>query len=103
MTPTLFLDGIAGTERSWRRDIYARRLMSGNGKKLKAAALKKARAQGLTLSAMLNLATRAYVDNEIEIDVLARDLAEARKGKTIPAGEVYRRLGVSKGGGHQPK
>jgi predicted transcriptional regulator len=65
-------------------------------KKLKDAAQKKAREQGLTLSAMLNLATRAYVDNDIQIDVIARDLAEARRGKSIPAPEVYRGLGITK-------
>lgn len=64
-------------------------------KKLKVAAQKKARKQGITLSAMLNFATRAYVRDEIEIDIIARDIAEARQGKSIPASEVYRRLGIA--------
>jgi predicted transcriptional regulator len=72
------------------------KIIFNTNKKLKSAAQKKARAQGLTLSAMLNLATRAFVDNDIIIDVIARDLAEARQGKSIPAAEVYRRLGIKK-------
>lgn|GEM_PF-630019 len=65
-------------------------------KKLKAAAQKKAKAQGLTLSAVLNFATRSYVENVIEIDIIARDLAKARASRSIPAEEVYRRLGIPK-------
>ena len=69
-------------------------------KKLKAAAMKKARGQGITLSTVLNFATRAYVDDRMQIDVVARDLAEARKeireGKLIPAAEVYRRFGIKR-------
>lgn len=64
-------------------------------KKLKAAAQKKARAQGITLSAMLNLATKAYVNDEIRIDIVGRDLAQARASKSIPAAEVYRELGIT--------
>ncbi len=63
-------------------------------KKLKADAQKKARKQGLTLSAMLNFATRAYVENKIEIDIIGRDIAEARASKSIPAEDVYRELGI---------
>lgn len=65
-------------------------------RKLKSAAQKKADAQGLTLSAMLNLATRAYVNGGITIDVIGEDIARARRGKSIPAAEVYRRLGLKK-------
>lgn len=65
-------------------------------KKLKVAAQKKAKKQGLTLSAVLNLATRAYVDDSIEIDIIARDLAQARSEKNIPAEEVYQMLGIPK-------
>lgn len=72
------------------------KIIFNTDKKLKEAAQKKARGQGLTLSAMLNLATRAYVDDEIKIDVIARDLAEARRGESIPAAELYRRLGIQK-------
>lgn len=65
-------------------------------RKLKDAAQKKANTQGLTLSAILNLATRAYVDDAIKIDVIGQDIAHARRGKSIPAAEVYRRLGLQK-------
>ena len=68
-------------------------------KKLKEAAMKKARKQGLTYSAVLNLATRAYVKNEIEVDMLARDLEEARRaireGRVSSLEETARRLGVT--------
>jgi predicted transcriptional regulator len=64
--------------------------------KLKRAALKKARAQGLTLTTVLNLATRKYVADELVVDVIARDLAEARKGKAIPAEEVYKKFGIKR-------
>lgn len=67
-------------------------------KHLKAAAMKKARSQGLTLSAVLNMATKAYVDNRIEISVFDRDLAKAledvRKGRVTDAETVHRRLGL---------
>lgn len=67
-------------------------------KRLKTAAMKKARSQGLTLSAVLNMATKAYVDDRIEISVFDRDLAEAledvRKGRTTPQEKVFRRLGL---------
>ena len=68
--------------------------------KLKDAAQKKARARGLTLTAVLNLVTRAFVDDSIHIDVIGEDIARARAeigaGKGIPAEEVYRRLGIRK-------
>ena len=69
-------------------------------KRLKEAAMKKAKGQGLTYSAVLNLATRAYVNDELEVDILARDLEVARQqireGKTIPQEEVFRRLGIKR-------
>ena len=68
------------------------RIIFNTDKKLKAAAQKKARAQGLTLSGMLNLATRAYVENDI--DIIARDIAAARRSSKIPAEEVHKRLGI---------
>lgn len=68
------------------------RIIFNTDKKLKTAAQKKARAQGLTLSGMLNLATRAYVENDI--DILARDIAAARASKRIPAKEAHKRLGI---------
>lgn len=72
------------------------KIIFATDKKLKAAVQKKARKQGLTLTAVLNFAARAYVDDSIEIDIIARDLAKARSEKGIPAEEVYRRLGIPK-------
>ena len=72
------------------------KIIFNTDRKLKVAAQKKAREQGLTLSATLNLAMRAFVDNDIKIDVIARDLAEARQGRSIPAADAYRRLGIQK-------
>ena len=72
------------------------KIIFNTDKKLKEQAQKKARAQGLTLSAMLNLATRAYVDEHMTIDMLARDITEARRGTSVPANEVYRRLRIKK-------
>ncbi len=76
------------------------KIIFNTDRKLKDAAQKKARQQGLTLSAMLNLATRAFVDDDIKIDVIGRDIARARAdiraGRGIPAEEVYRRLGIKK-------
>ncbi len=69
-------------------------------KKVKLAAMKKARSQGTTLSSVLNFAARAYAENSLEVDILARDLAEARRdiheGKLIPAVEAYRRLSIKR-------
>lgn len=61
---------------------------------LKTAAMKKARAKGMTLSSVLNLATQAFVDGAIEIDVVARNIAEARAQKSVPAKAVYKKFGV---------
>ncbi len=48
-------------------------------KKLKGAAMKKARRDGLTFSSVLNIATRAYVADRIVIDAFERDLESARE------------------------
>ena len=49
---------------------------------------------------MLNLATRAYVDEDIKIDIIGQDIAHARDeiraGKGIPAEELYQRLGIKR-------
>jgi hypothetical protein len=45
--------------------------------KLKDAAQKKARKEGLTLSAVLNFATEAYVKDRLKIIAFDRDLALA--------------------------
>lgn len=67
-------------------------------KKLKEAAMKKARRQGLTYSAVLKLATRAYVDDDLKVDalgeILARARADIRAGRTIPQEDVLRRFGI---------
>lgn len=65
-------------------------------KKLKDAAMKKARSQGMTLSAFLNFATRAYVNDSIRVDVLGEAIAQSRAEKGIPAKEAYRMLGIKK-------
>lgn len=67
-------------------------------KKLKESAMKKAKRDGLTLSAVLNIATRKYVDDDLKIALLESELElareDVRRGRTIPAEEVYRRLGL---------
>ncbi len=69
--------------------------------KLKKAAMKKARAEGWTLSAMLNQATKAYVDNRIGIDVLdeglAEGLADIKAGRVVSFGEVKRKVAELRG------
>ena len=76
------------------------KIIFNTDKKLKDAAQKKARDRGLTLTAFLNLATRAFVDDTITIDVVGQDIARARDeiraGKAIPAQVLYRRLGIKK-------
>lgn len=67
-------------------------------KKLKAAAMKKARGQSMTLSTVLNFAASAYVDNRMKIDVIAQTIErgreDIRQGRLISEKEVYRRLGI---------
>ena len=74
------------------------KVIFNTNKKLKEAAMKKAREEGLTYSAVLNLATEAYVNDRLHISAFDRDLAaareEVRQGKTIPAEEVYRKLKI---------
>jgi antitoxin component of RelBE/YafQ-DinJ toxin-antitoxin module len=66
---------------------------------LKNAAMKKAQKEGLTLSAVLTMTTRAFVDNTIKIGVFERELGQAlgemRQGKKVPAAEVYKKLGIN--------
>lgn len=66
--------------------------------KLKKAAMQKARKQGITLTTVLNLATRKFVDDELEVDIIARDIAAARAdiraGKFLTAAEMRRSLGI---------
>ncbi len=74
------------------------RVIFNTDEKLKEAAMRKAKRQGLTYSAVLNLATRAYVNDELEVDLLARDLAEARAqirhGKAYTEKEVRYSFGL---------
>ena len=67
-------------------------------KKLKEAAMKKARREGMSYTAFLNIATRAYVDDSLKIAALTRDLAQAREdireGRVFSEKEVYKRLGI---------
>ena len=53
---------------------------------LKRLAMKKAKHQGMTLSAVLNLATKAFVGGELRIGAFERDLLEARED--IKAGRI---------------
>ena len=65
---------------------------------LKKAAMKKARQQGWTLSAMLNFATRAYVEDRLSMEMLdpelARGLDDIKYGRVIPLEEAERRLKI---------
>ena len=65
---------------------------------LKKEVMKKAREQGLTLSAFLNFAGREYVNGNITMTALQRDLAEAREdirlGRTQPMEEVFQEMGL---------
>lgn len=67
-------------------------------KKVKAAAMKKATKQGLTLTAVLNMSLRAYVDDDVIDVALARDIAKARKqvreGKFVTEAELRKQLGI---------
>ncbi len=74
------------------------RVIFNTDQKLKTAALRKARNQGTTLSTVLHLATKAYVDNRFEVDVLGQMIekarGDARAGRLYTEKEVYRKLGV---------
>lgn len=74
------------------------KVIFNTNKKLKDAAMKKAKKHGLTLSAVLNMATEAYVSDRLVISAFERDLATARAqvraGKTIPVEVVFKRLGI---------
>ena len=63
------------------------KIIFNTDRKLKDAAMKKAQRQGLTLTAVLTMATQAFVDGEISVDIVARDIArgreQIRQGKTI--------------------
>jgi predicted transcriptional regulator len=65
---------------------------------LKKAAMTKARKEGTTLSAVLNAATRRYVQGEMKIQAVDPDweeaMAEIRAGKSRPMEEVFKDLGL---------
>lgn len=67
-------------------------------KGLKAAAMKKAKAQGLTLSAMLNIATESFVKGRFEISAFDRDVLIAneqiRRGQVISQEALFKKLGL---------
>ena len=66
--------------------------------KTKKAVMRKAKKEGWTMSAMLNFAARAYLENRLKIEASDRDfeegLADIRAGRTRPAEEVFKRLGL---------
>lgn len=74
------------------------RVIFNTDKKLKAAAMRKAKRQGLTYSAVLNLATRAYVNNDLKIDLvgeaLERGREDVRQGRIYTEEEVRHHLGL---------
>ena len=63
---------------------------------LKKAAMKKARNQGLNLSVVLNMATRAYVDNKLTMTAIEhsieRGLDDIRHGRVISLEDFARKL-----------
>ncbi len=65
---------------------------------LKNLAMRKARKDGMSLSAFLNIATRAYTNNTLVISAFDRDIAVAREqvrqGKTFSAEAVYKRFNI---------
>ena len=68
--------------------------------KLKKAAMKKAREEGWTLSAMLNQATKAYVNNRMEFSALpphiVQGIKDIREGRGIPLEEIKREMALQR-------
>jgi predicted transcriptional regulator len=66
---------------------------------LKKDAMKKAHKEGMNLSVVLNFATRAYVEDRLKISAsdlaFEQGMADIRAGRTRPAEEVFKRLGIS--------
>ena len=64
--------------------------------KLKKAAMKKARSEGWTLSAVLNLATRAYLEDRLRMEILDPELAQGlddiKHGRVVSQEEMERQL-----------
>ncbi|HEY4487267.1 MAG TPA: hypothetical protein VI483_00710 [Candidatus Paceibacterota bacterium] len=67
-------------------------------KKLKEKAIRKANKQGINLSVMLNFATRAYVDDRLEVDILGelvkRARQDLREGKTVSQDDLFAKYGL---------
>jgi predicted ATPase len=65
-------------------------------KHLHAAAMRKAKQDGVTLSAFLNFATRAYVRGELRVGTfdteLLNSIAEARRGVMDTQENVFARV-----------
>jgi len=65
---------------------------------LKTAAMKKARAQGLTLSAVLNLILKAFVKDDLEIGAFDKNMLLARedmkRGRITSQSDLFKRLGI---------
>jgi antitoxin component of RelBE/YafQ-DinJ toxin-antitoxin module len=68
-------------------------------KKLKTAAMRKARSQGMTLTAVLNIATQAYVNESLQISAFERDIAQARRevreGKSFTQEAIFNEIGIT--------
>jgi len=64
--------------------------------KLKKAAMRKARKQGVTLTMALNMATRAYVQDRIKRTTVERDyeegLEDIKLGRVISQEELFKKL-----------
>ncbi len=65
-------------------------------KKLKSALMKKAKKQGLTMSAVFNLAAQAYVDNRIVLSPFEREflksVADAKAGRVTSLKDLIKEL-----------
>ncbi len=64
---------------------------------LKKKAMAKARREGLTLSALLNRATDAFVKNRLALEIVDPDLAEGladiAAGRVISEEDLFKRYG----------
>lgn len=66
--------------------------------KLKNALMRKAKGQGLTMSAVFNLAAQAYVDDRIVLGTFERDIregmADAKAGRVTSLADVAKELKI---------
>lgn len=67
-------------------------------KKLKVAAMKKAKAHGTNLTSIFNAAARAYVSSVQNVDPLReaieQGVREFHEGKTIAQDDLFKRYGL---------